>query len=60
MARSSKVAEGNTAAKSVAPVSIDIHIELWPIERLIPQVNNPRTHSREQVDAPGNRGFDPE
>jgi DNA modification methylase len=28
---------------------IDIQIERWPIERLIPRVNNPRTHSREQV-----------
>src|SRR5271169_2510865 len=39
MARSSKVAAPN----------IDIQIERWPIERLIPRVNNPRTHSREQV-----------
>ena len=31
------------------PPNIDIQIELWPIERLIPRVNNPRTHSREQV-----------
>jgi hypothetical protein len=29
--------------------NLDIHIELWPIDRLIPKVNNPRTHSREQV-----------
>jgi len=29
--------------------NIDIQIERWPIERLIPQANNPRTHSREQV-----------
>jgi hypothetical protein len=49
MARPSKVAEGNTADKSVAPVSIDIQIERWPIGRLIPRVNNPRTHSREQI-----------
>ncbi len=39
MARSSKVAAPN----------IDIQIERWPIERLIPRANNPRTHSREQV-----------
>ena len=32
-----------------APPDIDIQIELWPIERLIPRVNNPRTHTREQV-----------
>src|ERR1039458_5028323 len=31
------------------PVEIDIQIERWPIERLIPRANNPRTHSREQV-----------
>ena len=30
-------------------MNIDIQIERWPIERLIPRVNNPRTHSREQV-----------
>src|SRR5277367_1270371 len=39
MARSSKVAAPN----------IDIQIERWPIERLIPRANNPRTHSRAQV-----------
>jgi DNA modification methylase len=31
------------------PVSIDIQIERWLIERLIRRDNNPRTHSREQV-----------
>jgi hypothetical protein len=30
-------------------MNIDIQIERWPIERLIPRANNPRTHSREQV-----------
>ena len=30
-------------------MNIDIQVERWPIERLIPRVNNPRTHSREQV-----------
>jgi DNA modification methylase len=30
-------------------MNIDIQIERWPIERLIPRVNNPRTHSRQQV-----------
>lgn len=29
--------------------NIDIQVELWPIERLIPRASNPRTHSREQV-----------
>ena len=37
--------------KTVPPANanIDIHIELWPIERLTPRANNPRTHSREQI-----------
>ena len=30
-------------------MTIGIQIESWPIERLIPRANNPRTHSREQV-----------
>lgn len=30
-------------------MNIDIQVEHWPIDRLIPRVNNPRTHSREQV-----------
>jgi ParB-like chromosome segregation protein Spo0J len=30
-------------------MNIDIQVERWPIDRLIPRVNNPRTHSREQV-----------
>ncbi len=29
--------------------NIDIQIERWPIERLIPRANNPRTHSRAQI-----------
>ena len=29
--------------------TLNIQIERWPIERLIPRANNPRTHSREQV-----------
>lgn len=37
-----------TQAATTSP-NIDIQIERWPIERLIPRVNNPRTHSREQV-----------
>ena len=28
---------------------IDIQIERWPIERLIPRINNPRTHNRTQI-----------
>jgi hypothetical protein len=40
MARAFKVAVGP---------NIDIQIERWAIERLIPRANNPRTHSREQV-----------
>jgi len=32
-------------------VNVDITIELWPIEQLIPRANNPRTHSRAQVAA---------
>jgi DNA modification methylase len=30
-------------------VNLDLHIERWPIERLIPFARNPRTHSDEQV-----------
>lgn len=30
-------------------MNIGIQIERWPVERLIPRANNPRTHSREQV-----------
>jgi ParB-like chromosome segregation protein Spo0J len=32
-------------------VSVDIQIERWPIERLIPRANNPRTHSPAQIAA---------
>jgi ParB-like chromosome segregation protein Spo0J len=49
MARSPRVAKANTTARSTTGPNIDIKIELWPIERLIPRANNPRTHSREQV-----------
>jgi DNA modification methylase len=28
---------------------VDIQIERWPIERLIPRINNPRTHNRTQI-----------
>jgi ParB-like chromosome segregation protein Spo0J len=31
------------------PPKIDIQIERWPIERLVPRANNPRTHSLEQI-----------
>jgi DNA modification methylase len=30
-------------------VNLELHIERWPIERLIPFARNPRTHSDEQV-----------
>src|SRR5450432_1476501 len=30
-------------------MNIEIHIEQWPVEKLIPRANNPRTHNREQV-----------
>jgi ParB-like chromosome segregation protein Spo0J len=36
-------------APSIVAPRIDIAIERWPIERLIPRVNNPRTHTRGQV-----------
>ena len=36
-------------ALASTPVQIDIQIERWPIERLIPLANNPRTHSPEQI-----------
>jgi DNA modification methylase len=29
--------------------NIDIQIERWPIDRLVPRATNPRTHSREQI-----------
>lgn len=29
--------------------NIDIQIEHWPVDRLVPKANNPRTHTREQV-----------
>ncbi len=34
---------------TVAAPNIDIQIERWPIERLTPRLNNPRTHSRAQI-----------
>jgi ParB-like chromosome segregation protein Spo0J len=30
-------------------IHIDIHIEKWPISRLIPRITNPRSHAPEQV-----------
>jgi len=30
-------------------MNTDIQVERWPIERLIPRPNNPRTHNREQI-----------
>jgi ParB-like chromosome segregation protein Spo0J len=49
MARVPSAAKAKIAAHS-SP-NIDIQVERWPIERLIPRVNNPRTHSREQIAA---------
>ena len=37
-----------SSALAVA-TNIDIQIERWPIDRLIPRATNPRTHSSEQV-----------
>jgi ParB-like chromosome segregation protein Spo0J len=36
-------------ARSVPTIEMNIQIERWPIERLIPGPTNPRTHSREQI-----------
>jgi DNA modification methylase len=30
-------------------MNVDIQIERWPIERLIPRATNPRTHTKEQI-----------
>ena len=49
MARSSTVAEEKVADQSPARPKIDIQVEVWPIERLIPRANNPRTHSNGQI-----------
>ncbi len=38
-----------TSAADSSNTYVNIQIERWPIERLIPRANNPRTHSREQV-----------
>jgi ParB-like chromosome segregation protein Spo0J len=37
------------AAHVTPQIAIDIQIERWPIERLIPRANNPGTHSAAQV-----------
>jgi ParB-like chromosome segregation protein Spo0J len=42
-------ARGASGPSAKATMNIDIQVERWPIERLIPRANNPRTHSREQV-----------
>ena len=34
-----------TYAVAKPVMNIDIQVEHWPIDRLIPKVNNPRTHS---------------
>jgi hypothetical protein len=33
------------------PPNIDIQIERWPIERLIPRANNPRNYRHSRVEA---------
>ena len=38
-----------TSSTASSTTNIDIQIERWPIDRLIPRANNPRTHTREQV-----------
>ena len=30
-------------------MNIDLQVEHWAIERLVPRATNPRTHSREQI-----------
>jgi DNA modification methylase len=37
------------AKRSLSLVNIDIQVEHWAIDRLLPRANNPRTHSQEQV-----------
>ena len=39
----------NQTGKFSNAMNIDIKVERWPIDRLIPRVNNPRDHSREQI-----------
>ncbi len=36
-------------AQSIVAPRIDMQVERWSIERLVPRANNPRTHSRDQV-----------
>ena len=48
MARS-RIDKAKTTAHPTTGPNIDIQIEHWPIERLIPRVGNPRTHSRAQI-----------
>jgi DNA modification methylase len=49
MARSSKVAEGKITNHSPARLNVEIQVELWQIEKLIPRDNNPRTHGNLQI-----------
>src|SRR5436190_12119628 len=45
----SSTASGPAQTSPILPWSAD-HIELWPIERLIPYANNPRLHSEADLD----------
>src|SRR5579862_8593104 len=38
-----------TTAPTFRPTKIDIQIEVWQIDRLVPRPNNPRTHSSAQI-----------
>src|SRR5205814_8538440 len=45
----SSTASGPAQTSPILPWSAD-HIELWPIERLIPYANNPRLHREADLD----------
>lgn len=49
MARSPKVAEAKILNHPPVRPNVEIQIERWSLDRLIPRVNNPRTHSRDQI-----------
>src|SRR5579862_8454600 len=38
-----------TTAPTFRPTKIDIQIEIWSIDRLVPRPNNPRTHGNSQI-----------
>src|SRR4249920_934676 len=41
--------DASEVIQSSAPYPMATHIEMWPIEKLIPFARNPRTHSEAQV-----------